>query len=145
MARKTPQPSGEIGWMIEVDETDIDVADRFLKQTIPRAKEVIALTSAQVVKRPLVTEEGSLQVVYAYITTAGKRGVTTTELLRKLKVMKDDLKKYIINLMEEGKIVATRKKSRRGRPAIKFYDSKYKNLIPPNEEIIDSKFLDAIW
>lgn len=145
VARKNPQPSGEIGWIIEVEELDVDKADAFLRLTIDRAKEAIALSSTPIVNKPLVTEEGTLSVIYSIITSYGKEGISTSELLRKLRMLKDDLKKYIINLMEEGKIIATRRKVRRGRPPIKFYDAKYKNLIPAKEEVIDPRYLETIW
>jgi len=143
--RKRPIKSPTFGYVLTVDDSDVSEAQRWIELTLPRTRQALSFTEAPRVKAPIQTVEGPVDVIYSIISSNGKKGVSTSELLRKTRILKDELKKYIIQLLEEDKVVAVVHKSGRGRSRLMFYDKKYESFAVLNGQKIGSKTLEAIW
>ena len=143
--RKRPVRTPTFGYVITVEDSDVAEAQRWIELTLPRTKQALSFTEAPRIQTPIQTVEGPVDVVYSIISASGKRGVSTSELLRKTKMLKDELKKYVVQLMEEDRIVVIAVKSGRGRTRLMFYDKKYETYAVLEGQRISSKTLEAIW
>ncbi len=135
----------EVGPTLTVLPNDVREAMNFLESTLPRAREAIVRTEAGIKSQPVYIDTAPLELIYTIIEEAGPEGITATELLKQTKILKDKLKKYIMHLMEEKKIVAIVKKKRRGRPTLIFYSSKYINQALQVGETLSPKAIEVRW
>jgi hypothetical protein len=121
--------------IITIDEADVNVALEHLEKFVSAARQVIEDVQSSPRARPVVTEEKALERVFTY-----------SELLVKTRILSKDLKEYLITLMEQDRIICLRFSGGRGRPALRFYDSRYRNIVlsQSNAEQITPDMLRAL-
>ena len=138
--------SGLGGYVIDVKEHDVKKAMKFLEMIEPRTREAISNIVARIVRRPVQQVVGGLEMVYSIITSAGKDGINARELLRRSGMSKKELKEYVINLVEQGRVIAIKARSKsRGRKPIVFFDSKYEVIAVQKGDTISAQALNVIW
>ncbi len=143
--RRRPERTTTFGYVLKVKEEDVRDAMRWIERTLPKTKKALTLVSTPVVKATITTAEGPLDFIHTLISENGRNGITASELLRKSKMIKDELKRYIINLIEENRIVAVVHKGRRGRPSLMFFDKRWESVALMHGDKIEARTLDAIW
>ena len=135
--RKTPQPTGELGYMLSVDMTDVQYAYNYIKRIEPNAMMAIASIGAPEIEAPYVNYSSILDRIYSIIVDAGRDGIEFTELLSRTRLLKKDLVEYLKNLIDEGRIEAYYFQPRRKKPTVLLVSSTYK--LQYSDRIIKSK------
>jgi hypothetical protein len=115
--------------IITIEETDVSVAVRYLEKFVESAKQVIEDVQSSPRAKPVMTEERALERLFSYISSKADEGTSYSELLIKTRILSKDLKEYLITLMEQDRVICLKHGGGRGRPSLKFYDSRYRNIV----------------
>ena len=119
---------------IYVLEEDVQRASSFIERTIPRAREALSVTGTPIRELEVRTSQAAEELVRSVIESSGC--ITTTELLRGLRMLKDDLKPIIVNMAEKGDIIVAKIPRTRGRPPIVICKKEsYNNLAARNPAV----------
>ena len=138
------RPSGPV---IVVEKSDVDAALGFLERTRQGAMKAVSLTGAKVETHALRLADTAENAVLQAIKRRACEGASTTVLLRETRLLKDELKKLVLNLVEKEEVSAFTVKTR-GRPRIVFVAREHRHCyltrVPVAEEI-SPKALEEIW
>ena len=123
LARGNYDPSG----IITIEEVDVLKALEDLNAFVASARQVVDDVQSSPRAKPVLTEEKAIERVFNYISSKGEEGATYSELLVRLGMLSKDLKEYVLTLMEQERVICVRVQTR-GRPALRFFDSRYRNI-----------------
>jgi len=132
---------------LKVEIQDFERALNFLTQAHYKSQIEISSIEASPVDQFLPVASGKLNFVFNIIESSGEEGISRSELLVKTGLLKDELKRLIITLMEQERIVAYKfSPPTGGRSLIKFFSKKYeKKLAISGGQFISVDQLEIIW
>ena len=148
ISRKRPVPSGGLGYIITIEEQDFIEAKNYLESILPNMQEAISEIGVKIRRVPMEDYQTVLERIYGIIVSAGPSGITTRELLMRSGLIKEHLKTYILNLMEQEKVEVYRYTPRRGRPSIIIVATSYRNNYSDKiikSEKVDANMLNMMW
>jgi len=128
---------------ITVEAEDVMKALNDLNLFLESAEKVIAEVEASPRSRPVLTDERALTRIYNFIESKGEDGVTLSELLHHAKLRSRDLKEYVLTLMEQESVICVKVPSG-GRPALKFFASRFANVVVPRGEPVKPETLRVL-
>jgi len=137
---REPKP----GTIVVVEAEDVERASVDLKVFLDSARKVVEDVETGATSAPVVTEEKNIMRVYELIKSAGKEGVSKSELLTKTMLSVDTLNKYLITLAEQERIVASRVNPRRGRPQLRFYTAEHRGEAELAGEVLSVENLKVL-
>jgi|GEM_PF-7028688 len=124
--------------ILTIEKVDVEKALNDLSIFHQSAKLVVEDIQTSATSAPVITEEKKLNRVYELIREADGNGIAKWEILLKTQISRDALKQIILTLFEQNRIIAVKSHSSyRGRKAIKFYTTDYRNKALQDGEIID--------
>ena len=145
---RTPEPDYRLGDLeIKVDKVDFERAFEFLQKVLKTAQPEVSSIGAQPLDLHLPLSQGSLNFIYNMVESAGSNGITRSDLLIKSGLLKEDLKRLIVTLIEQGRVVAYKyQPTGGGRFVIKFFAKKYeKHAAISGGQPIPSDTLEVVW
>lgn len=145
---RTPTPTPKFGDLeIKVEMEDYEKAFAFLSKVLARAQVEISAVEARPVTQSLPTSSGKLNFIYSIIESAGQEGISRSDLLVQTGLLKDELKRLIVTLMEQERIVAYKfVPPKGGRSQIRFFAKRYeKYLLTSGGQPIAPETLEVIW
>lgn len=126
LSRIARYPLGET--VLVVEKQDLERAASYMKKVLLCAQSVISDVQSSPKSREVVTEEKALNKVYGVIQSKGNGGVMFSELLSETRFLKQDLVKYLVTLVDQGKVIAVRPRSvTKGRRPLIFMLSEYES------------------
>ncbi|MCW1309285.1 MAG: DUF3987 domain-containing protein [Candidatus Nanoarchaeia archaeon] len=133
------------GTVLVSEKQDFDKAFADLQEFLECARQVIEDVQTSAISKPVLTEEKNLDRIYNFIQSRRARGATLSEILFEMRLVKSDLSKYLITLIESGKVIAVKARSEgRGRRPIVFISSEHKNFVQNIGEELDSVVIEKI-
>lgn len=137
IASRLPYTSHE--QMIEIKEHDYQTAFEFLSDILKKAESTISAIATTYREREYVTAQGILEQIQSLIGEAGESGITTSSLLNKTYMFDGDLKRIIITLMMQQKIVSTQNDA----SEFCFYLKQFEDKV--TSQMISSDFISSLW
>jgi len=136
--RRLARGDYDMSGVITIELDDVLKAQQDLELFVEGAKQVIEDVQSSPRAKPVITEERALERVYSYISSKKGEGASYSELLIKTRILSRQLKEYLLTLMEQDRIICIKVMSKRSRPALKFFDSRYANVaIPQGQQITE--------
>jgi hypothetical protein len=135
------------GPAILVTKEDVVEAIKFIERTIPGARKAISLTGVPIKSREIRIATEAEEAVKTVIDRFACNGASTSALLKETRMLKDELKKLVLNLVEKGEITAYVIKTR-GRPKIVFVSNKHRHCFEthvPKAQDVSAEALKNIW
>ena len=132
------------GAIVVIEAEDVAKASEDLKLFLESAKKVVEDVETGAVSAPVVTEEKNIMRVYELIRSAGRGGISKSELLVKTMLNVETLNKILITLAEQDKIVAVQISPIRGRKQLRFYASEYKGDAQVVGELVSEDLLKTL-
>lgn len=108
-----------VGAVIMVELRDVENAIRYIQSITPKAREAISMTSVPIRRQTVKVATEAEETIKAIIHKYACNCVSASKLLSDSKMLKDDLKKLVLNLIEKDEVKAYSLKTR-GRPKIMF-------------------------
>ena len=145
---RTFQPEDtSIDLQVKVKYEDFERAYEFLSKALEKSKLAIASVEASPNEQPLPISSGKVNFVFNLIDSAGKDGISRSDLLIKTGLLKDELKRIVITLMEQERVTAYRFKGLNGgRSQIRFFSTRYEKYASiSGGQYIPSEQIEIIW
>lgn len=139
---RTPKPEYKNQqYSIRVLEEDFDKASDFLMKVLPKTQESLSKVGSQPMQQQLPISSGKINFIFSLVETAGDKGITKADLLNKSGLVKDELKKLVITLIEQERVVAFKASNN-----VVFF-TKDKEIVAVSNygTPLSSAILDAVW
>ena len=129
--------------LLVIEDQDVDKALGDLKAFIESARNVVDDVQSSPRPKPVLTEEKILTKIVTLINSRGPEGMSYSELLKKTKLVGDELKRYIITLVEREDVICLRVRTG-GRPLLKFFGAAWHNVVLTQGEHVSADTLKAL-
>ena len=132
--------------IIVVEKDDVVAANDFIQRLIPGIREIISDIQSNPRSRELITETKPLVKILDIIESAGKDGIKFSELLSRTNLLRENLARYLMTLIEQDKIIVVKDNTptSRGRKPVKIFFKEY--YVPRNGYVeLDANQLKLLY